>query len=49
MEQGRPNGQEMLDDFYKIIKNINYKPNHSEIYKGLQELLDDGIITRSGL
>ena len=47
IEQGRPYGQEMLDDFYKTFKHFNYKPNHSEVYKGLHELLDDGIITRS--
>lgn len=40
IEHGRPYGQEMLDDFYKTFKNFNYKPNHSEVYKGLHELLE---------
>ncbi|WP_372512783.1 hypothetical protein [Bacillus salipaludis] len=30
--EGRPYGQEMLDDFYKTFKHFNYKPNHSEVY-----------------
>ncbi|WP_419180494.1 hypothetical protein [Bacillus salipaludis] len=47
IEQGGPYGQEMLDDFYKTFKHFNYKHNHSEVYKGLHELLEDGIITRS--
>ncbi|OIK15138.1 hypothetical protein BIV60_10440 [Bacillus sp. MUM 116] len=33
--------------FIKHLKNFNYKPNHSEVYIGLHELLEDGIITRS--
>lgn len=33
IEQGRPYGQEMLDDFYKTFKYFNYKPNHSEVSK----------------
>lgn len=37
----------MLDDFYKTFKHFNYRSNHSEVYKGLHELLEDGIIKRS--
>jgi DNA-binding PadR family transcriptional regulator len=37
----------MLNDFYKQFQHLNYKPNHSEVYKGLHELLDDGMITSS--
>ncbi|WP_197031474.1 hypothetical protein [Bacillus sp. UNC438CL73TsuS30] len=28
---------------------FNYKPNHSEVCKGLHEQLDDEIITRYGI
>ncbi|WP_372512784.1 hypothetical protein [Bacillus salipaludis] len=33
VEQGRPYGKEMLEDFYKTFKQFNYKPNHSEVCK----------------
>ncbi|WP_419180493.1 hypothetical protein [Bacillus salipaludis] len=33
IEQGRPYGKEMLEDFYKPFKQFNYKPNHSEVCK----------------
>ena len=47
IEQGRLYGQGMLNDFYKQFQHLNYKPNHSEVYKGLHKLLENGIIIRS--
>jgi hypothetical protein len=47
-EEKKTYGLKFLDimDKEKGFKQFGYKPNHSEIYKSLYELIDDGILQR---
>ncbi|SES32636.1 helix-turn-helix transcriptional regulator [Salipaludibacillus aurantiacus] len=45
-EQERLYGLRILDLLRNDFKIYGYKPNHSEIYKSLHELMDDGILER---
>lgn len=39
-------GKEILDQLTEEFRPFNYKPYHSEVYRGLQELLEGGYIKR---
>lgn len=39
-------GLEILDYLRKEFEQFGYRPYHSEIYKSLHELMDDGILAR---
>jgi len=43
-EQKRLYGFRLLEELRKEFKEHGYKPNSSEIYKSLHDLLDDGIL-----
>ncbi|CCF12669.1 replication terminator family protein [Brevibacillus laterosporus GI-9] len=37
---------QMLDILQHDFKNLGYRPNHAEIYRSLDELVEDGILYR---
>lgn len=43
-EQNKLYGLKILDTLTNEFKEFGYKPNHSEIYKALHDLIDDGIL-----
>jgi DNA-binding PadR family transcriptional regulator len=45
-EKERLYGLKYLETIREEFKNFGYKPNHSEIYKSLHELLQDGVLKR---
>lgn len=45
-EQEKMYGLDYLDELEKKFARFGYRPNHSEIYKSLHELIDDGILER---
>lgn len=45
-EENRLYGLEYKKTIYDELKMFGYKPNHSEIYKSLHELLEEGVLKR---
>ncbi|MTH51966.1 Replication termination protein [Bacillus mangrovi] len=43
-DQKRLYGLKLLDTMRDEFRQYGYKPNHSEIYKALHELIDDGVL-----
>ncbi|UPV80986.1 replication termination protein [Bacillus rugosus] len=43
-EQERLYGLKLLEVLRSEFKEIGFKPNHTEVYRSLHELLDDGIL-----
>ena len=46
IENGRWYGLQLLDEMKKEFKPYGFEPQHSEIYRALHDLLEDGILTR---
>lgn len=46
VEEEKLYGLEILDTLRNEFKSLGYKPTHSEIYKSLHELMDDGVLNR---
>lgn len=45
-EEKRLYGLKILDILRDEFDDLGYRPNHSEVYKSLHELMDDGILER---
>ncbi|MGD6815941.1 Replication termination protein [Metabacillus sp. 84] len=43
-DQKRLYGLKLLDTMRDEFRRFGYKPNHSEVYKALHELIDDGVL-----
>lgn len=46
IENGRWYGLQLLDEMKKEFKPYGFEPQHSEIYRALHDLLEDGILSR---
>ena len=46
IENGKWYGMQLLDEMKKEFKPFGFEPQHSEIYRVLHDLLEDGILTR---
>ncbi|MDQ0215514.1 DNA-binding PadR family transcriptional regulator [Oikeobacillus pervagus] len=46
VEENRLYGMQALDELRQTFQNFGYSPNHSEIYRALHELIDDGVLKR---
>ncbi len=46
IEKERWYGMQILDELKAAFKPYGYEPQHSEIYRALHELLEDGILSR---
>ncbi|WP_404328196.1 helix-turn-helix transcriptional regulator [Mesobacillus maritimus] len=46
IEKERWYGMQLLDELKSAFKPYGYEPQHSEIYRALHDLLEDGILTR---
>lgn len=46
IENGRWYGLQLLDEMKREFKPYGFEPQHSEIYRALHDLLEDGILTR---
>nr|WP_295970727.1 helix-turn-helix transcriptional regulator [uncultured Bacillus sp.] len=46
IENGRWYGLQLLDEMKKEFKPYGFEPQHSEIYRALHDLLEEGILTR---
>lgn len=46
IENGKWYGMQLLDEMKKEFKPFGFEPQHSEIYRALHDLLEDGILTR---
>src|SRR4051794_898435 len=46
IENGRWYGLQLLDEMKKEFKPFGFEPQHSEIYRALHDLLEDGVLTR---
>ncbi len=46
IEKERWYGMQILDELKASFKPYGYEPQHSEIYRALHELLEDGILSR---
>ncbi|WP_338452387.1 Replication termination protein [Niallia oryzisoli] len=46
IENGRWYGLQLLDEMRKEFQPFGFEPQHSEIYRALHDLLEDGILTR---
>lgn len=46
IENGRWYGLQLLDELRKEFKPYGFEPQHSEVYRALHDLLEDGILTR---
>lgn len=44
---GRYYGKQMLEELQKAYKPFGYEPQHSEIYRALHELLEEGVFERT--
>ena len=47
IEADRAYGKQMLEELQSAFKPFGYEPQHSEIYRALHELLEDGVFTRT--
>lgn len=43
-EQERMYGLEIVNELHKDFSFVGYRPTHSEIYRALHDLLDDGVL-----
>jgi DNA-binding PadR family transcriptional regulator len=46
IEKERWYGMQLLEELKTAFKPYGYEPQHSEIYRALHDLLEDGILTR---
>lgn len=46
IEKERWYGMQILDELKAAFRPFGYEPQHSEIYRALHDLLEDGILTR---
>ena len=46
IENGKWYGMQLLDEMKKEFKPFGFEPQHSEIYRALHDLLEEGILTR---
>jgi len=46
IEKERWYGMQLLEELKTAFKPFGYEPQHSEIYRALHDLLEDGILTR---
>ncbi|MET1030638.1 helix-turn-helix transcriptional regulator [Domibacillus tundrae] len=46
VEEHKMYGMQAMDELKANFKSFGYEPNHSEIYRSLHELIDDGILMR---
>ncbi|WP_394232239.1 Replication termination protein [Niallia oryzisoli] len=46
IENGRWYGLQLLDEIRKEFQPFGFEPQHSEIYRALHDLLEDGVLTR---
>lgn len=46
IEKGRSYGLQLQDDLYAAFRSFGLEPNHSEIYRSLHELTEEGYLTR---
>ncbi|MEK4029747.1 Replication termination protein [Pseudobacillus sp. FSL P4-0506] len=46
VEENKLYGMQAMDELKMTFKQFGYEPNHSEIYRSLHELIDDGILKR---
>ena len=46
IENGKWYGMQLLDEMRKEFKPFGFEPQHSEIYRALHDLLEDGVLTR---
>lgn len=46
IEQHKGYGSQMLEDLRKEFKQYGYSPTHSEMYKTLHELYNEGLVRR---
>ena len=46
IENGKWYGMQLLDEMKKEFKPFGFEPQHSEIYRALHDLLEEGVLTR---
>ena len=46
IENGRWYGLQLLEEMRKEFQPFGFEPQHSEIYRALHDLLEDGVLTR---
>ncbi len=46
IENGRWYGMSLRDELRKEFDHLGYRPQHSEVYRALHELLEDGLLKR---
>src|SRR3954454_21686669 len=46
IENGKWYGMQLLDEMRKEFKPYGFEPQHSEIYRALHDLLENGVLTR---
>ena len=46
IENGKWYGMQLLDEMRKEFKPFGFEPQHSEIYRALHDLLEEGVLTR---
>ena len=46
IENGRWYGLQLLDEMKKEFKPYGFEPQHSEVYRALHDLLEEGVLTR---
>jgi DNA-binding PadR family transcriptional regulator len=46
IENGKWYGMQLLDEMRKEFKPFGFEPQHSEVYRALHDLLEDGVLTR---
>ncbi len=49
IENGKWYGLRLLDELKKEFQPLGYVPQHSEVYRALHDLLEDGILKRSSI
>ena len=47
IEADRAYGKQMLEELQAAFKPFGYEPQHSEIYRALHELLEEGVFART--
>ncbi|MGG3448497.1 MULTISPECIES: helix-turn-helix transcriptional regulator [Bacillaceae] len=47
VEEHKMYGMQAMDELKTSFKPLGYEPNHSEIYRSLHDLIDDGILMRT--
>lgn len=46
IENGKWYGLQLLDEIKKEFQPLGFEPQHSEIYRALHDLMEDGVLTR---